>query len=292
MSNLKKFDEQLATAPSVKAALQLAFVQDAFVRNYQALTGRIDGKNRFAIELFHLLEIINENDKLKAADRFSLMAALVKAGTTGLSFGKEGQLYPILYGNVVKVQIGAHGKRELLRRMPNIKFVGEGQCILKGDTYRHDKINNVLIEHVSSEKQPAMTLDNIIAAYVRLTFVDKNIDVVVYHDDLLKAKSKSKDKREDNTWNTWPGPMSQKVAYNRAYKLYYSAPQIQVGDFEAEEEDDEIVDVGHQEQPTPESVQTDPPKEATPKPKTKEKVEEAKVVNKNDADIDKYLENN
>lgn len=284
MSGLKKMNEELASAKSIKDALSLSFVKDTFIRNYQAITGRSDGHNRFMSEVFHYLEILNENDKLKNADRFSHFAAIVKAGTTGLSFGKEGQLYPIVYGTVVKVQIGAHGKRELLRRMPNLKFIGEGQVILKGDTFRHDKINNILLEHIASEKQPALTLENIIAAYVRLEFKDKPIDVVVYHEDIVKAKSKSKDKREDNTWNTWPSQMAVKVAYNRAYKLYYSVPQIEVSGvtgIESEEDDEEETqDIAHEVQPQPE-------------PQEQQTQEAPKVVKKqpDDEDVEKYLAN-
>lgn len=299
MSNLKKIDQELVKAPSVKAALQLDFVRDAFVRNYEASTGHKDGNNRFASELFHYLDLVNENDDLKDADRFSHMAAIVKAGQTGLSFAVEGHLYPIPYGKgekkVVKVQIGAHGKRELLRRMPTVKIINESQLVLKGDTFKHDKLNNKIVEHITSEKQPPVTLDVVVASYCRLEFVDGSVkDVVVYHEDLVKAKATSKDNQRENAmWNKWVGQACKKVPYQRAYKLYYRQPQIEVtgvvGFTPDEEDEEETVDVGHQEQATPEAVQTDPPKEAK---KPKEKVEEAKVVSKNDQDLDKFLEDN
>jgi recombinational DNA repair protein RecT len=275
MSNLKKQEQALAQAPSVKAALQVDFVKERFVKNYEAVTGRKDGDNRFQSEVFHYLDLVNQNPKLQSADRFSHFAALVKAGTTGLSFGKEGQLYPILYGNIVKVQIGAHGRRELLRRMPNVKQVLEGQVVLKGDVFKHDKMNGRVLEHVSSEKDVPMTLDNIRAAYVRIIWKDNTYnDVVVYHEELLKAKAKSRDQREGATWNEWPGQMSVKVAYNRAYKLYYSVPETQVTDlkeFDAPDEDDEPV---------------------VTQPETKQQnIEEAQVVKDTPAadDIDDFL---
>jgi recombinational DNA repair protein RecT len=190
--------------------------------------------------MFHYLEIVNDNAKLRDADKFSHFAAIVKAGTTGLSFSKEGQLYPILYGNVVKVQIGAHGKRELLRRMPNVKHIGEGQVILKGDTFKHDKLSGRLLEHVASEKQPVVTLDNIVAAYFRIIWKDNSYnDVVVYQDDIIKAKNQSKMQGDNSTWAKWAGQMAVKVAYNRGYKLYYSAPQVEVTEIKGFDADDE-----------------------------------------------------
>ncbi len=249
MSNLKKQDQELSQARTVKEALQVGFVRERFVKNYEAITGRKDGDNRFQAEVFHYLELINDNPKLKDADRFSHFAAIVKAGTTGLSFGKEGQLYPILYGNIVKVQIGAHGKRELLRRMPNVKMILEGQVVLKGDDFKHDKLNNKVIEHITSEKDVAATLDNIKAAYCRIIWKDNTFtDIVVYHDELVKAKSKSKMQSDQSAWGQWPGQMCIKVAYNRAYKLYYSAPQTEVSDLKGYEvdEDEDITPETHQ----------------------------------------------
>lgn len=256
MSNLKKQEQALVQARSVKEALQVGFVRERFIKNYESITGRKDGDNRFQAEVFHYLELIQENEKLKNADRFSHFAAIVKAGTTGLSFGKEGQLYPILYGNIVKVQIGAHGKRELLRRMPNVKHIGEGQVVLKGDEFKHDKANNKILVHVPTDKEVPLTLDNIRAAYFRIIWTGGDFtDIVVYHDEIVKAKSKSKMQSEQSTWNTWPGQMSVKVAYNRGYKLYYSPPQAEVEglkEYEAEDDDVDVVvttthDVVHQE---------------------------------------------
>lgn len=255
MSNLKKQEQALTQARSVKEALQVGFVRERFIKNYESITGRKDGDNRFQSEIFHYLELINDNEKLKSADRFSHFAAIVKAGTTGLSFGKEGQLYPILYGNVVKVQIGAHGKRELLRRMPNVKHIGEGQVVMKGDEFKHDKANNKIISHIPADKEAALTLDNIRAAYFRIIWKDNDFtDIVVYHDEIVKAKSKSKMQSEQSTWNQWPGQMAVKVAYNRGYKLYYSPPQAEVEglkEYEADDEDDVVApttqDVTHQE---------------------------------------------
>lgn len=286
MSQLKKIDQALANAKSVKDALSLDFVRERFIKNYEAVTGHKDGANRFASEVFHYLEITNENQKLKDADKFSHFAALVKAGTTGLSFGKEGQLYPILYGNIVKVQIGAHGKRELIRRMPDVKMITEAQVVLKGDTFKHDKLNNKVAEHISSEKAPTATLDNIIAAYCRIIYKDGNfVDIVVYHDDLVKAKSKSKMQSETSTWNQWPVEMAKKVTYNRAYKLYYRQPQVEVADikgFDADEDDqeEEVKDIPHQEVKAESKAQPD-----------SRPVEEAKVVTASaeDEDIKNFL---
>lgn len=237
MSQLSKIENQLQKAPNLKAALSLDFVQDTFVKNYEKMTGRKDGLTRFHGEVFALMDIARENDKIAKCDRFSFFAALVKAGGTGLSF-MDNKLYAIPYGNTLKVQVSTHGKRELLGRMPCVKIVHEGQYVLAGDTFKHDKVNNRIAEHISKEGVK-LTLENIVAAYVRIEYTDKSvIDVVVYKDDILAAKKKSK-AQSGGPWFDFPGEMAKKVAYNRAYKIYYQKPEGIV-DFANETEGEEV----------------------------------------------------
>jgi recombinational DNA repair protein RecT len=252
MSNLKVMNQQLEKATSIREALSLDFVKERFIKNYEGITGRKDGENRYATEVFHYMALCEEKPDLKKGSKFSHFAAIVKAGTTGLSFSKEGQLYPILYGNIVKIQIGAHGKRELLRRMPNVKMIHEAQLVLKGDEFEHDKLNNKIVKHVSkadtSKNMDKMSLENVYAAYCRIMWVDNTFtDVVMYHEEIVKAKSKSKNKGEASVWETWPGQMARKSTYNRAYTLYYSAPQVEVTDFKQFEVDEETEEVSHEE---------------------------------------------
>jgi recombinational DNA repair protein RecT len=284
MSNLQKMTVQLEKASSIREALSLDFVKDRFIKNYEAITGRKDGENRYASEVFHYTAMCEEKPDLKKGSKFSHFAAIVKAGTTGLSFSKEGQLYPILYGNIVKVQIGAHGKRELLRRMPNIKMIHEAQLVLKGDEFEHDKLNNVIVKHVSkadtSKNLDKMSLDNIYAAYCRIVWTDNTFtDVVMYHEEILKAKSKSKNKADNSVWNEWPGQMSRKSTYNRAYTLYYSAPSVEVTDFKQfDVDDDDTQDTTHEEVDTTTGEITNEPETPT-----------AQVVTPSNAAVDEFL---
>lgn len=254
MSNLQKMTAQLEKAGSIREALSLEFVKDRFIKNYESITGRKDGENRYASEMFHYTALCEEKPELKKGSKFSHFAAIVKAGTTGLSFAKEGQLYPILYGNIVKVQIGAHGKRELLRRMPNVKMIHEAQLVIKGDEFEHDKLNNKIIKHISkadtTKNLDKMSLENIYAAYCRIVWNDNtSTDVVMYHEELVKAKSKSKNQGDRSVWAEWPGQMCRKSTYNRAYTLYYSAPQVEVTEFKQfdADDEDETNDVSHEE---------------------------------------------
>lgn len=254
MSNLQKMSQQLEKAGTIREALSIGFVKERFIKNYEAITGHKDGENRYATEVFHYTALCEEKPELKKGSKFSHFAAIVKAGTTGLSFAKEGQLYPILYGNIVKVQIGAHGKRELLRRMPNVKMIHEAQLVIKGDEFEHDKLNNKIVKHISkadtTKNLDKMSLENIYAAYCRIVWLDNtSTDVVMYHEEIVKAKSKSKNQGDRSVWAEWPGQMARKSTYNRAYTLYYSAPQVEVTDFkqfDADEEED-TNDVQHSE---------------------------------------------
>lgn len=241
MSQLQTLIKQINSAPNVRDALVIA--QDRWEKNYYLVTGRKDGVQRFQSELLNYLDIINDKPELKKADNFSHFAAVMKAAVTGLSFRNDGHLYPIAYGGKIKVQVGAHGKREMLMQMKEIKFVNEAQLVVKGDTFKHDKINNRVVEHVSEGKE-AKSLDDVVAAYTRLEYTDgKIVDVVVYHDELVKAKQASKNKGAGSVWDTWFGEMCKKVTYHRAKKLYHRYPEgieFNVGDDEETSEPEDI----------------------------------------------------
>lgn len=249
---LQVINQQLDAAKTLKSMLSLPVVADRFIANYHKTTGKKDGQQRFEQEVFNFVELANDNPKIKDCTNFSKFAAIVKAGTTGLSF-KDGHLYPIPYGKVLKVRIGAHGKREMLMRMPTIKFVDEAQLILKGDEFTYDKSKGLVLGHISDfMKAPAITFDNILGSYCRITFADGSVkDVLLTKEEIIKAKSKSK---TDAIWKEFPGEMSKKTSYGRAFKLYHRYPE---GEFDLsafeDNSDDEITPIPiNEETPAPE----------------------------------------
>lgn len=267
MSSLKKMDAALIKAPSVKAALQLPFVKEITIKNYQAVTGRKDGENYFASQVFEFLTVINEKPELQSCDRFSMMAALIKIATMGLSLA-DGHIDLIKYGNVLKASANYKGHREQMRKMENIESVGEGVVVLKGEEFVWDKANNKVIKHVANEESVELKLENIRYAYVRVTFTDKTFaDVVVSNEELKKAKSKSKNKSETSAWNEWTSEMCKKVAVHRAHKTYYRrpevSPELELGDY-AKDDEEETLDIKHTEEPTVAEAKPEPPVETPP----------------------------
>lgn len=287
MSNLKKIEEQLIQAPSVKAALQLQFVKERFIANYQAVTGRKDGDSKCESELFAYMEIIHDKPELGAADRFSIFAGFVKAGTMGLSF-RDNKLYVIPSKNkTVKVQSSPAGKREMLENMDTIKQCPEGVLVMKGDKFVHDKLNGVVKVHESTDKSVELkTLDDIVASYQRVIWKDGHInDVVVYHSDLIKARAKSPAQSDQSFWAIYPGEACKKVATNRSYRLYHKYPDniITYGLDSDKEAEDDIEDVGHTE------VQQTEVDQSTGEVKTPVPVQEAKVVTDAEKQAQEFL---
>jgi len=222
---LKDIENALTTAPSIKSALTLPFVKDRFVKNFEAVTGRKDGGSKFEAELFAYMELLEEKPDLKKVDRFFHFSALVKAGTTGLSF-KDNKLYAIPKGGGIQVKPSPAGKREMMEMMKEIKQIPEPQIVMNGDKFVYDKLNGVIKEHFSTEKSASkIHLDNIFASYTRVMWVDGTInDVVVYHDDLVRAKAKSPAQSEASFWAQYPGEAAKKVSINRAFRLYHKYP--------------------------------------------------------------------
>lgn len=226
---LKVLEQQIQQAEGVRGALILA--QDRYVKNYELVTGKKDGAQRFESEVFNFLDIVAEKPDLQKADKFSIFGAIMKSAITGLSFKSEGHLYPMAVKagdkTVVKVQIGAHGKREMLRMMPEIKAVDEAVIVSKGDHFVHDKLNKIVKEHYTTKDSSTRNnIDDVFAAYCRVEWKDGRIkDVVIYQEELKKAKSKSKNQGDYSVWNEWPLEMCKKVTYHRAKKLYHRYPE-------------------------------------------------------------------
>jgi recombinational DNA repair protein RecT len=277
MNPLQKLNQEIEAAPNVRSVILLA--QDRFKKNYELVTGKKDGDQRFQSELLNYLEIVNDKPELQKVEKFSHFAAVMKAATTGLSFASDGHLYPIPIGGKVKVTIGAHGKKEMLRMMKGVKFVNEAVIVMKGDHFLMDKLSGKVLEHRSTDRSSTRNnLDDVFGVYTRIEWADGRVtDTFVGHDELVKAKSKSKNKGPGSTWEEWPLEMAKKVSYHRAKKNHYRLPDGVV-DFggeaaNTEEGDDNTVDVAHSEEP----VTT-----ATPEPEviTPEVVEEPKKTEK------------
>jgi recombinational DNA repair protein RecT len=220
---------EVGKAPDVRTAIQHA--ENRWVTNYNLVTGRKDGHKRFESEFFAYLDIIADKPALQDADKVSHFAAIMKASTTGLSFKNDGHLYPIpqtVNGKkVVKVTIGAHGKREMMRMMQEVKFIHESVVVMKGDKFIHDKRNHIVKIHETTDQSSTRNnIDDVIAAYCTVEWKDgRIIDEVIYVDELKKAKSKSKNKADDSTWNEWPLEMCKKVVYHRVKKAHYRTPE-------------------------------------------------------------------
>ena len=242
-------DQKLSSAKDVKELFSFPEVRDRFVKNYEATTTKKDGANRFDQERFAYLQLLTDKPELAAVDKFYHYAALIYCGYTGLSF-RDNKLYVIPSGKGLKVQSSPAGKREMFEMMPIVDEAPEAVLVYTGDHFIHDKKNNVVKEHWSTEKTVEKnTLDNIRAAYQTIKYKDgSQKDVVVYHDDLVKAKSKSKAKADTSFWNEWPGEACKKVSTNRAYRLYHKYPDnVVVYEDVVDGEDGKTEDVHHSE---------------------------------------------
>lgn len=284
MSNLKRIEEHLEKAPSIKSMLQMEVVQERFIANYQATTGKTDGQARFQSEAFAYMEIITEKPELAALPKFQHFAAIIKGGTTGLSF-RDSKLYVMPGPNkTIKVQSSPAGKREMMENMDLIKQVPEAQIVMKGDIFVVDKLNGLVTKHESTEKSVTdIKLENIVASYQRVYWKDGTIkDVVVMHDDLMKARKRSPAQSEQSFWATYPGEAAKKVSTNRAFRLYHKYPDnlITFGkDDDKQEDEQETLETAHQE------IKPDQPVTETPAAVQDEvPAQEAKVMPKSNMD--------
>lgn len=226
MGQLQKFEQSIKEAKNVQSLFSLEGVRERFIKNYESVSGRKDGENRLEQERFAYMQIVADKPDLQKIDNLYHVSALIFAGTTGLSF-RDNKLYVYPNGRGgLKVQSSPAGKREMFEMMDTIKEAPEAIIVFKGDHFVHDKANHIVKEHYTTDKSvEKMSLDNIRAVYQRLKYKSGEVkDVVVYQEDLTKARAKSKTKSEDSPWNTWPGEMAKKTATNRAFRLYHKYP--------------------------------------------------------------------
>jgi len=258
MSQLKDLITQVDQAPSARDAIILC--QDRWVKNYMITTGKKDGEARFQSELLNLLDIAADKPLMKRAPKFEYFKAMMVISRTGLSLAGNGHIYIEPYEEVdankkptgvvkIKVTVGNHGKREMLRSMKEIKDVSAGHVVMDGDEFQYDELNRQVIKHVKTPKSATdNSLEKLVGAYVRVEYADGHkVDVYMMKSEILRAKAKSKNKRDDGPWTEWPLEMAKKVVYHRAYKELYRAPEgleLTVGDI-ADGEEEETQNIAH-----------------------------------------------
>lgn len=248
-NQLVTLQNKLTAAGNAKAVFELKEVEDRFIKNYEAVTGRKDGSNRLEQEKFAYLQRVADSADLRAVDPFYHYSALIYAATTGLSF-RDNQLYLIPNGKILKIQSSPAGKRFQMELMPNVESAPEAVLVMKGDHFVHDKMNNLVKEHYTTKDTiESIKLENIRAVYQRINYKGKTVDVVIYHDDLVKAKGKSRMKSDQGLWEQWPGEACKKTATNRAHRLYHKYPDnvVVFGNIDA----DETSDVEHEDVTAP-----------------------------------------
>lgn len=261
LNPLKKLEAEIASAKDVKGLLKIGVLSDRYIANFEAGTGRKDGKEMYEREAFAFIELANKNPAIFECDPFSVFAGFIKAGMTGLSFGsgKLSAIPKMMNGKkILTVEPDAHGKREMLERMPTIKKIDEGVVIFNKDAFVFDAKNKKVVKHEQAWPRPEASEANVVGAYCTVHFTDGHSeDVVVDLNELKKARAKStnvswvdgaKVKDGGQLWVQHYGEACKKTTYNRAFKVYYKQPSTAVifKQFESKEEDEQVTtDVAH-----------------------------------------------
>lgn len=256
---LKALEQAVANAREIKDIVKIDSVKNRHIANYEAITGRTDGMQNYEKEAFALIQLANNKPEIMECDPFSIMAGFIRASSYGLSID-SGKLSIYKQGVKIKNKDGsenwkqvlvvkpdAHGKKELLQRMPSVKRMDEGVVVFKNDTFKVDPRKKVVTVHEQAFPVPAASKDTVIAAYVTIHFTDGHTeDVWVSIDEIEKARAKSK-LPDGMMWKDHYGEACKKTVYNRAYKVHYIQPdsvvlykQYETKESESEYEEAEI----------------------------------------------------
>lgn len=252
-NQIVSFDKALAGAKSAKEVLALPEVIRRTIQAYNSMSGRKDGESKYQLERDALLEIVYQKPELRSAPSWCYYKVINKVMHNNWSL-RDGRVYlqPVKKGDEIvdiKVDPSPALRRHMLEAMPNVKEAPEAQVVVRGDIFREDKLNHVVLQHEGTEKSvqpdkldPDITKSNVLASYQRIVFKDGSVkDVVVQHSDLIKARSKSKIKGDGGVWE-FPGEASKKTATNRAFNRYHKYPDNSIV-FDDNEED--VTDTAH-----------------------------------------------
>lgn len=224
---IKKLESDIALAKNVKELLKINVISNRYIANYQAGTGRKDGAEKFEREAFAFMEIANSKPEIMNCDKMSIFAGFIKAGLTGLSFSSN-RLSVYARGGKLVVEPDAHGKREMMERMPTIRKIDEAVVVFKGDVFKVDRHAKRVTKHEQEFPTPKATKENVIAAYCTIHFTDDSFeDVVMSIDQIEIARAKS----QQPNGMMWGGSYEEackKTTYNRAHKIHYKVPETAV----------------------------------------------------------------
>lgn len=233
---IKALEQAVAAAKSVKDLLKIDVVSERYIANYQAFSGRSDGRERFERDSFAFMEIANNKPEILECDPFSIFAGFIKTAAYGIPIqSKKWSIYPrnvkIKDGwkkNLV-VDLDAHGKKEALEKMDSIKRIDDGVVIFKTDEFRYDPKNKKVIKHELVDfPSPKASKENIKGAYCTVHFTDgRSEDVLLTVAEIETARAKSP-APDGPAWGQSYGEMCKKSTYNRAFKIYYRTPDTAV----------------------------------------------------------------
>lgn len=295
LNPLKKLDAEIASAKSVKDLLKIDIVSNRYIANYQAGTGLKDGKERYEREAFAFMELANSKPEIMECDPVSIFAGFIKAGVTGLSFSSSKlSVYPRnvkqkdgSFKKFLVVTPDAHGKKEMMERMPSIKKIDEGVLIFTKDEFKYDSIAKKVTKHEQVWPRPEANETNVEGVYCTIHFTDGHREeILLDRHELKKARDKStnvsyvdgqKVKDGGELWRTHYGEACKKSTYNRAHKVHYKVPETAVI-YQAFESPEEPIDTTYQEEKSEEPDFTTEPTESmsdaevvVDEPKEKEK---------------------
>lgn len=244
---LKKLEQQLAAATNVKDMLKIDVISQRYIANYEAGTGRTDGKETFEREAFAFMEIANADPEIMKCDRMSIFAGFIKSGFTGLPFS-SGKLSIYPRGGKLVVEPDAHGKKEMMQRMKEIKKIDEAVVVFADDIFVIDAIKKLVVKHEQSFPVPEAKKETVKAAYCCIHFTDGHReDVIMSIHEIEKARLRS---RQPNgiMWKDHYGEACKKTTYNRGYKVHYKRPETSLLYKQFEGDDEQTVETTYEEE--------------------------------------------
>lgn len=140
--------------PNVSAILDLAGIEQNWIRTYESISGKKDGESRFNAEKILFLQTISSTKALEKCDKFSVYSSFIELAISGLTL-RDGIAYIVPFAGKASFMPGWRGRLEQINEIPTVVHCHEPQVVWDCDQFEYEKGEKVKItKHKPGNRTP------------------------------------------------------------------------------------------------------------------------------------------
>jgi recombinational DNA repair protein RecT len=180
---------------SARALLELPQIENAWIANYEKVTGRQDGELRFNAEKILFLKRLEEDRNLKEADKFSLYVAFSELAISGGTL-RDGICYIVAFGKKAQFLPGWKFRLEQISELDSVVHCQQAQVVYDCDQFQYEKgMRTVIKKHSPGTRAPGSKITHV---YLVVEFKSGPEVYIMDAIDVIKIRN-----RYSKSWKAW-----------------------------------------------------------------------------------------